>query len=151
MTTPNTTITKPTREQMDNLHAFIVDCVMNNRAYTGNNKFAVTQRMTVQDLCNSGVDTLKTIGSHINKAIQSFDPDFHEGEGLKISGIDATIWVSAIRTIINHKNYIQQLESQRSRLIEIDRDLARLETPTERKKNLQKERDNIKKQILDVS
>lgn len=119
---------------------FIGKCVDENLALPNLAKFGVTQLMTVQDLVNANISTLQEIGKSIKKQMADYDPEFSSSnDGLYIKGVRAEEWIGFIKSTIRKKEFDAWKRSQLNKAKAIKAELETMKSPSQRKKDLQKQ------------
>ena len=124
-----------TKEEKDELHKFIGRCVMGNAAISGGQRFNVQSRMTIQDVCNSSVETIRNLRStfrtQVEKHQKDNDEDDYDYKPLKVGGIGAEKWVSFFTLYIKKKKYEEYASKVRADIAGLRASIEKNMTPQE--------------------
>ena len=127
---------------------FIGNCVDKNIYLPTNTKFGVAQKTTVQDLCNSSIQTLQDIGTSIKKAIGNHDPEFSSTPEPQLGKIAASKWVEFIRLTIRKKKFEEYVDKVNSRMKELQEKIDGAKTPQELRAEAEAQLAELKKEVL---
>ena len=125
---------------------FIGNCVDKNYYLPTSTKFGVSQRTTVQDLCNSSIQTLQDIGTNIKKAIGNHDPEFSSTPEPQLGKIAASKWVDFIRLTIRKKKYEEYMERVNEKIKNLEEKISEAKTPQELRAEAEAELAELKKE-----
>lgn len=136
--------TKLTPEEENHRYQFIGRCVDKGINFPSSNKFGVQGSLSVQDLCNSTIKTLRDIATKVKKEDASNDPEFSGNEVLKINGIPATEWLDFFRLTIRKKDWTVYASDKREQVKELKQTIDLAKTPEELRKEAQEKLDALK-------
>jgi len=123
-----------TAEEKKWRYEFIGKLTDRNITYPSTNKFGAMGTMTVQDLCNSNVETLQRIAKAIKKLEVDHDPEFDGAEELKIGVIKASEWLQFLKLTIRKKNWNKLMSGRRTEIENLRAQIAQAKTPDELRK-----------------
>lgn len=138
---------KLTPDEEKELYGFIGKCVITNTNFPGTTRWGVAGSMTVQELCNSNVSTLRDLGKKINEAINKHDPEFDGGDPIKIAGLAADRWVGFIRLVIRRKQYYAYLSDRKDQIKSLQATIDKAITPEEARRKAETELALLKQEL----
>ncbi len=113
---------------------FIGTCVDKNVQLSLPTKFGVIRPLTIQDIINSGPDTLLATVKSIKKAIADYDPELESPEGLRIQGLAAEDWQKMLILQLRKLKYKLHAASIKAKRKELEGIIHTAKTPEERRR-----------------
>lgn len=128
-----------TDEQAKRL-TFIGECVEANAVLPTSLRFGQTSNMTIQDLCNSSVDTLKKVGQGL-EAIQQKNgaSRFSAQAEAKVGGFPISKWVDFVELTAIKKLWEASQDQKQTKLKRLREQLEQFKTPGEKRTELERE------------
>ena len=125
------------------LSKFIGESVRNNRIFRlASNRVGIDDKFTVQELFNASIETLQTLGTNLQKLINSkhgIDPEFGgSSDVFKVCNVDANTIVLNLKYMIRDKAIrLEKVELEKELSLK-KKELEQYTTPTQKKRDLQK-------------
>lgn len=153
MARTNSAILKPlTVKENQDLSIFIGECVRNNRVFhLTTQRIGVDDKFTIQDLYNSNIQTLQTVGSNLQRQLsskQGLSPVFGgPAETFKKGGVEVTTLIAMLELMIRNRAVEEDRARKQKELDEINAKLDAAKTPSQIKAELKKEKLKLEKEL----
>lgn len=147
--TVSNTPQKLTSEEESTLLLFIGKCTYNNIGMPSVSKFAIQSKLTIQDMCNSSLSTLRQLGAALNKANSEHDPEFSGVDELKVGGVEVSKWISVIKLIIKKKLWAEHVKENRIKIASLKAEIKAAETPEEKRRRAEEQLASLSSITLD--
>lgn len=129
-----------TAEETNKRLLFIGKAVELNATLPTSLRFGQTTNMTVQDLVNSNVETLKKVGQGLEAiTAKSGASRFSAEKAPEISGIPVSEWIDFVELTAIKKLNDAKLAQQEAEIKRLERELEAYETPEEKKAKLREQ------------